>query len=208
MVAIPTKASDTAMAGYVANIVECFTSATPEQRIAGRTWYPTGHRIAVDVGHGDARTGAGIIAALSPQLAWHVNVRLALDARNGYVHGHTRRNLDKVRQIMAGADPSDVLPMSVKTGSFFVNLYDPANPDAVTIDRWAYRTAVGITSRKHPDFDGEYRLGNATRYATLATAYRLAARLLGEVASTVQATCWVVLRDDIGRHHFKEGDPS
>lgn len=192
------------MAAYVANIVETFTSATPEQLTAGRTWYRTGHRIAADVGHGDARMGAGVIAALSPQVAWHVNVRLALDAGNGHVHGHTRRNLDKVLRIMKGTDPSDILPMNAKTGNFYLNLLDPDNPDAVTIDRWAYRVAVGIWSRLHPDFDGEYVLGNPTRYATLATAYRLAARLLGQTASTVQATTWVVLRDAIGYHYHHE----
>lgn len=195
---IPTKASNADMARYVANIVELCTSGTPDQYLAGRTWYHTGHDLARTVGKGNVRIGAGVIAALSPQKEWQLNVRLALDAGNGNVHGQTKANTDKATRILAGEDPADVLPMHAKTGKFYLNLAELDNPDAVTIDRWAYRAAVGIWSRDHDEFDVDFGLSSHTRYNTLATAYRLAAKQLGELPSVVQAWAWVVLRDRIG----------
>lgn len=138
---------------------------------------------------GNARQGAGVIAALSVQKSWTENQRLAREAfaNGGLDSGHFRTMLEKLAKIMAGEDPETVLPMTMKTGHFFRCIADPTDADAVCIDRHAHDVAVG---ERYGNLDRG--LGNKARYATLAHAYREAARKLGELPQTVQAVTWVV----------------
>ena len=187
---IPTRASDEDAERYVTNIIKVWNSATPEQMAEGRSWYRTAHNLADMITEGHAREGAGILAALSPMTNWDLNVDLAKQAlREGRPSGHFADALIKVTKIMAGIDPEAVLPMTSKTGHFFRLINDPTDPDAVVIDRHAHDIAVG---RRYGSEDRG--LGTATRYATLANAYREAARRLGELPSTVQSVTWVTWR--------------
>lgn len=184
---IPTKANDEMMAVYVANIVAKFNAATLAQVAKGRAWYPVAHDLAVMFGDGNAAMGAGIIAALSANKRWSENIKLATDAANGNVHGHVGNALDKVRAILSGIAPEDVLPMAAKTGNFYRNILDPTDNDAVTVDRHAHDIAVGEVYG-----DADRGLSTPNRYATMANAYRIAAAQLGETASVVQAVTWTV----------------
>lgn len=189
---IPTTADDQTLNQYVDNIVHAFLSATPEQREFGRQWYPVANSLALILGDGDARMGAGIIAALSPMKRWKENVRLATDAAGGNIHGHTGVTLAKVQMILEGADPGEVLPEESKTWNFYRAILDPDDPDTVVIDRHAHDVAAGRR------YEGEPRgLGNKKRYALLALAYRLATRKLQVildlpelVTNVTQATTW------------------
>jgi hypothetical protein len=186
---IPTKATDADFERYVANIIHAWYGASDADMAQGRAWYPVAHDLADILGDGDTRKGAGVIAALSPQVAWERNCKLARDACAGDAHGHNGQTLDKVRAILDGADPEDVLPADKKTGHFYRNIADPTDPDPVTIDRHAHDVAVGECYGQR-----SRGLGCATRYATLAHAYREAARRLGELPCTVQAVTWVSWR--------------
>jgi hypothetical protein len=183
---IPTVATDAEMDRYVSNIVAAYQAATDQQRERGRNWYPVARDLAEMIGHGDVRMGAGIVAALSARKPWEINVRLATDAANGNVHGHTRDALGKVEAMISGADPAELLPMHLKTGNFWRCLVDPADPDPVVIDRHAHDAAVGERFGER-----DRGLSNTNRYATLALAYRLAARQLGVIPSVLQAVVWV-----------------
>src|SRR5690349_23740860 len=108
---IPTTADDGQLAGYVANIVTAYRAATPGQVARGRHWYETANDLAGIIGDGNVPMGAGILAALSAQRRWEVNVTLATDAANGNVHGQTDTVLAKVRAMLDGANPADLLPM-------------------------------------------------------------------------------------------------
>jgi hypothetical protein len=185
---IPTTASDEEHLRYANNIVSAYNQATPDQLRRGREWYSTAHQVAEFMAEGNVRQGAGVIAALSPQKAWSLNVSMARRAFDaGRATGHVQDALTKVAKIMAGADPAEVLPMTLKTGNFFRLIVDPEDPDAVVIDRHAHDVAVGerygIKDRG---------LHNKNRYATLAHAYREAARVLGQLPSVVQSTAWLV----------------
>jgi hypothetical protein len=72
-----------------------------------------------------------------------------------------------------------------KTKAFAANLL--GDTEAVTVDVWAIRTALGHTVR-----------GDEVKYAgvydAIADAYRAAALVLGVSAPSVQAVCWVVER--------------
>jgi hypothetical protein len=182
---IPTTATGAEMNLYVSRIVTAWQAATPGQLARGQAWYPAAQEVAAGIGAGDTRLGAGVLAALSAQKSWADNVRLAADACGGNVHGHTAETLAKVRAILAGADPASVLPAALKTGHFYRCIVNPGDPEAVVIDRHAHDAAAG---ERYGNRDRG--LSNKNRYATLVTAYLLAARSLRQIASVVQATAW------------------
>jgi hypothetical protein len=188
---IPTKANDAQHAQYVANIIKVFKSATPDQLARGRGWYPHARELAELMSEGNVRAGAGVIAALSPQKAWEQNLKIARGAfATGTPRGQVPNAVAKAAMIMDGHDPLDVLPDDSKTWNFFRAIIDPTDPDAVVIDRHAHDIAVG-------EIYGARDRGLSTkrRYATLAHAYREAARQLGELPLVVQAVTWTVQVD-------------
>lgn len=191
---IPVGASEATREQYVRNIIAVWQSATAEQKGRGRGWYRAAHSLASAITGGNARAGAGVIAALSANTSWPQNCRLARRACNeaGLSSGHLADALRKVASILAGADPEDVLPMERKTGHFFRCIADPEDPDAVVVDRHAHDIAVGETYGNR-----DRGLSTAHRYALLAQCYREAAQRLGELPSTVQAVTWIVHTDRI-----------
>ncbi|WP_344598974.1 DUF7178 family protein [Streptomyces violaceusniger] len=184
---IPVHPSEEMRDRYVQNIMARWWSASAEQQERGRTWYRTAHDLAAQISGGDARRGAGVIAALSANKSWHQNLRLARQVcGSGVLSGHFSDALAKAAAIMAGADPADVLPMDRKTGHFFQCIADPDDPEAVVIDRHAHDIAVG---ERYGNRDRG--LSCASRYELIADCYREAALQLGELPSTVQAVTWV-----------------
>lgn len=175
---------------YVANVLAVLDQASPEQRASGLVWYRNAHDIARYIGDGDTRKGAGILAALSAQKTWSVNLALATDALAGNVHGHTADNLRKVQAILHGADPASVLPMEIKTGMFYRCILNPGDPTAVVIDRHAHDIAVGERWGNRP------RGLKGKRYAMLTDVYRAAGRARGILPSQVQAITWLVWLDE------------
>lgn len=185
---IPTTANTRTHRRYVKNIIKVWEQATPDQLHRGMIWYRVAHDLADMLSEGNVTAGAGVIAALSAQKSWALNTRMAQRAfKTGELSGHTSDSLTKAAKIMAGADPAEVLPMTFKTGNFYRAILDPEDPDAVVIDRHAHDVAVGKRYGINPR-----GLHNKNRYATLAHAYREAARQLGEIPSTVQAVTWLV----------------
>lgn len=184
---ISTVASDAKHAQYVANILAAYKAASRDQQRRGKAWYHTAHQLADMLSQGNVRTGAGVIAALSANKRWTENQKLATQCFDGNVSGHFEDALEKVRRILAGERPEDVLPMSLKTGNFFRCIADPDDQEAVVIDRHAHDIAVGEKYGNH-----NRGLSNHKRYATLAHAYREAARKLGKTPSVVQAVTWIV----------------
>jgi hypothetical protein len=190
---IPIQASPADLDRYRSNVLAVWNSATADQEAEGRRWYPMAHGLAEMMCDGDARMGAGLIAALSPQTSWWLNVELAADAYDtGRPSRHVGDALSKAAKILAGMDPADVLPMERKTGQFFRCIADPSDPEAVCIDRHAHDIAVG-----EPFGDRPRGLTAHGRYRLLADVYRDVARSVGELPSTVQAVTWVVWREMI-----------
>lgn len=190
---IPIKADDEAREYYVRNILSAWYMASDDQVANGRSWYRVAHETAVMLADGDAKVGAGLLAALSPQTAWWLNVELACDAYEaGNATRHTKDSCGKANKIMAGVDPTEVLPMGRKTGHFYRAILDPADPGAVCIDRHAHDIAVGVAYG-----DWSRGLSTQSRYDLLADCYREAAQRVGEIPSVVQATTWVFWRDTL-----------
>jgi hypothetical protein len=182
-----------AVAALTRNVIEVWQRATPDQVVRGANWYQTAHELAEVMSEGNTRRGAGVIAALSPMSAWETNLKQAqqaLDAESA-AGLHTGDAVRKAQRIMDGEDPLSVLPVDSKTWNFFRCIVDPTDPEAVVIDRHAHDIVAGRR------FNGEDRgLSNKRRYAFIALIYRMAAQQLDEIPSVVQATTWVVWREE------------
>lgn len=190
---IPIKADDEAREYYVRNIVSVYSVASQDEYEQGAHWYEQAHWTARMLADGDVRTGAGLLAALSPQTSWWLNVELACDAyESGEARRHTRDSCGKANKILAGIDPVDVLPMERKTGQFYRCILDPDDGEAVCIDRHAYDIAVGI-----PLGDWDRGLSAKGRYALIADCYREAAHRVEQLPSVVQAVTWVTWRNTL-----------
>jgi hypothetical protein len=189
---IPTTADDATLETYVTNIVAVWARASADQATRGRVWYRTANDVATFISNGRTRAGAGVLAALSQQKAWEANIKLAQDAlASGEARGHMRDACAKAERIMSGEDPLSVLPTDSKTWNFFRAIVDPDDAEAVVVDRHAHDLAAGERYGSR-----DRGLSNKRRYATVAHAYREAARRLDEIPSVVQAVTWVVWIDE------------
>lgn len=190
---IPIQSDDESREYYVRNILSVWYCATDEEYADGRDWYRKANETASLLADGDVRMGAGVLAALSPQTSWWMNVELAADAiESGDARRHTKDACSKANKIMAGIDPVDVLPMQRKTGHFYRCILNPSDQTGVCVDRHAHDIAVGI-----PLGDWNRGLSAKGRYNLLALCYWEAAQRLGELPSTVQAVTWVAWRNHI-----------
>ncbi|MGW3361303.1 DUF7178 family protein [Streptomyces bungoensis] len=184
---IPVKSTEEQRAAYTQAILDKWKIATPDQKRRGREWYVTAHEFAARIAAGDTSKGAGVLAALSANKSWAENCRLARKAfTHGMASGHVRDAVTKANRIMAGTHPSEVLPMHIKTGCFYLCIADPDNSEAVVIDRHAHDIAVREIYGQR-----DRGLGAVGRYNLLANCYRAAAQKIGEVPSKVQAVTWV-----------------
>lgn len=190
---IPIRATDYAREYYVRNIISVWSVATDDQYEQGAHWYERAHWTARMLADGDVKMGAGLLAALSPQTSWWLNVELACEAFDtGRARRHTNDSCSKANKIMAGIDPERVLPMQRKTGQFYRCILNPDDPVAVCIDRHAHDVAVGV-----PYGDWNRGLSAHGRYALLAQSYWEAAQRVGQIPSVVQAVTWVAWRDSL-----------
>ncbi|GAA1895147.1 DUF7178 family protein [Streptantibioticus ferralitis] len=175
----------------VSNILAVWHRATDDQRERGRHWYRIAHDLAKTMACGDARKGAGVIAALSAQTPWLRNIRQASALCAGEPVVNVRDRLDKARRILVGEDPLRVLPAGLKTMHFYQCIADPDDHRSVVIDRHAHDIAVGARYG-NTDRGLSYR----PRYELFAQAYRLAALRVHVLPSVIQATTWLVWTEE------------
>ena len=179
MSALPTE---------VHNILSVYNCADYADVIAGREWYQTAQDLAREIAPNLAM-GAGVIAALSPQMSWDRNVLLARRAfHDGAASGGLGANVRKADRILAGESPDDVLG-GLKVRSFYANIVEP-HGEAVTVDRHAYDIALG---RVTPSAE-KFALARKGVYAGLADHYRLAAQIAHVPPATMQAITWCAWR--------------
>lgn len=183
----PTEDERTALRD---NIIAVFNRSTPQEWMRGMQWYSTANDLAVMVGDGDPVKGAGIIAALSANVGWAHNVRMAEEmAATGVTRG-LPVGIAKANRIMDGYDPAEVIgERALKTINFFHNIAYPETSTGVTVDRHAHDIA-----RNERWGNRDRGLSTPARYAIFADAYTAAAARIGGgvLPSQVQAVTWVV----------------
>jgi hypothetical protein len=170
------------MRANIRRIITAYSNASDADRAAGVVWYPNARELAYEIA-GEYVMGAGVIAALSPQIQWSRNVILARDAFADHFHGQVGDAISKARRIMQSCDPDVVLPRGKKTWHFYHTILDPLTTDHVTIDRHAHNIATGDTTPP-------LRIGTPL-YRELANDYQDAAYIIGVPVSEVQAVTWV-----------------
>ena len=184
------------------NILDVFNRATDSEREEGASWYSAARTFAIGLSerYGIALDAAcGVIAALSPQLSWSMNMRYAdqiCATGDAPVLGLSK---SKALRILSGESVESVLACPVckrstrkhvcsgeKVRNFYRCIADPSC-DAVCIDRHAFDIASGEVT----DDKSRKALDKVGVYQSVADAYRAAAVVLGISAATVQAITWV-----------------
>jgi hypothetical protein len=177
-------------------VLEAFRSATPEELEEGLGWYEASRTFAMGMADRYDLTlerSVGIIAALSPRVRWARNMLYADQlCREGYAPV-LRLFLARALAIRDGAEPLDVL-RGPKVLSFYDNILNPTESEAVTVDRHACDLAMGIRGDDRTRDVLERKGG----YEMFVAAYRSAAEILGVRPSQVQAVTWVVWRNRWG----------
>lgn len=183
------------------NVIAVYRHAELRHIAAGLQWYPDANALARRLSPGDTARGAGVIAALSPQTSWQINMRLAVRAFDeGFASGHTGVNETKANRILNGESPEDVLgwnnPKATsghKVRNFYRNILNPLGNE-VTIDRHAFDIAIG-----EPLGQGKrLQLNRKGGYDLLADIYREAAHSVGILPSQIQAITWTAWREFLG----------
>jgi hypothetical protein len=151
--------------------------------VEGRAWYPRTLALAAEMARETGRTvecAAGVIAAMSPRLQWHLNVQYAWDILRGGSGSGLTRSLANAHRIVQGAHPLDVLN-GPKTRAFYGAIMGTGH--TATVDAWAVQ---GATERA-------YGAVAPARYDDVAAAYATAAERCGENVHAMQAIVWVAV---------------
>ena len=185
--------------GSYQNIVQAYNKASAESFFEGREWYTDANSIAEQVstllGTEDIRVGAGILSALSPQIAWGENVAEALKFTSlGYSTMQTQANNAKAQKIQEGQDPETVLG-GAKVTSFYHAILEPTGQYKPVVDRHAIAVYYGKPVSRR---DLGRAMSNPRVIRSIQSAYVRARRRVRQHYNVVQATTWVQHRKDKG----------
>lgn len=183
-----------------ASALQYWEIATEEQRSAGRGWYPTAHaeaRLMAEHYRMPVTRAAAIIAVLSPLTRWSGNLEDAWSVCEGGKAKHALpRNEAKALRLKDGESIANVIG-GRKVTSFWLNIANPLHFEGTTNDSWIAR-AFGISES---DMFNVYGV-----YDAVTGGLALAAKRLGELPSTVQATVWLVTREAWERNNDQWAD--
>ena len=188
----------------VSHILAAYENATKEELAEGIAWYDEAQVLAANIAAGTDYTTsqiAAVIAVISPRLAWSKNTVYPAFIVDYHARGfraveewragdkgmsvtHQRRRAAVA--ILDGDDPFKHL--GIKTGNFFLNIM--GDPDAVTVDSWATKVALGNPYVEENPGDAAYR--------KISDAYQDAAKRAGLSARAMQAATWVHYRNAYG----------
>jgi hypothetical protein len=163
-----------------------FDAIDEDTLAAGQAWYPKAQGVIAQMAAQYDRPRwmvAGIIAALSQQCRWSVNIDRAHAVLDGQDKiGGLSRAVDKARRIARGGHPYRVLgKRAYKVQAFYRALM--GDKDAAVVDTWML-TALGWEK------NGYTRL----QYKKLADVLRKEARRNGLHVVTYQAAVWCQVR--------------
>lgn len=195
---------------HVDAILDVISRADGRTIAAGVSWYQEAHERARELAGAygvSVESAAGIIAALSPQTSWALNLQLAgdylasyRDARTDLFTGHTGDAIGKAWKIASGQRPFAILG-GRKVRSFYANISAPDRPGPVTCDRHALAVLL-----RRPTTFRDRQLERPGVYQQCAAAYRSAARLLSLHPHETQAIAWCQWRHE-NAPAFASADP-
>jgi hypothetical protein len=182
------------------NILRVLHQASAEEVLAGLTWYRDSLDHVVSLVRDSHQRGeipatpktsrraiAGMIAALSPQKTWTINVRLVFQVLRTRDGGQYKVQVKKAAAIADGADPLSVLK-GPKERAFFECLFDPDHTQAVTVDGHAFSIWMGVRI-----YVTRVRLSRRL-YRIAEGDYQRAAKQVGLRPHQLQAITWLCHR--------------
>ena len=195
------------MTQYVRNILKVYRRATAEDTVEGVQWYERAKRIsdivAKDTGL-HINTVIGVMAALSPNNNWKLNIRNTQDMCRAWINGD---DIDDFKVSTYGPnkrkawsmlednliEDDDILTRlnGQKTRSFYSNI---RGLDEVTIDGHALNIARGVRINLTND---QTNIGERL-YRELQAAYVRAAKRVGIQPHELQAITWTTWRREHG----------
>ena len=195
------------MTQYVRNILKVYRRATLDDTAHGVEWYDRAKRISQAIAKDTGvhiNTVIGVMAALSPNNKWDINVRNTLVMCDAWVNGD---GIDDFKVSTYGAnkrkawsmlyddltDDDDILTRlnGQKTRSFYSNI---RGLDEVTIDGHALNIARGVRFNLTDD---QTNIGKRL-YRELQDAYIRAAKRVGVEPHELQAITWTTWRREHG----------
>jgi len=195
------------------NLLRAWDAATPAERHAGLTWYATANDYCNDLARRYGVTveqAAGVVAALSPGLAWELNVTQAEYLVEAYAHGrrgvelplvgvYGRSNVTKCERILAGVDPLELLsPVTApKTRAFYRCIVERGTGTDVVIDRHAASAALDARGTKG---GSAIEVVKPALYRWLVWHYRVLAERVGITPAQFQAVVWSHWRQSTPGH--------
>jgi len=195
------------MSQYVRNILKVYRRATLDDTAQGVEWYDRAKRISNTIAKDTGlhiNTVIGVMAALSPNNKWEINVRNTLDMCTAWIDG---RDIDDFKVSTYGANKRKAWSMlednlttdeelltrlnGQKTRSFYSNI---RGLDEVTIDGHALNIARGVRFNLTDD---KTNIGKVM-YRDLQAAYVRAAKRVGIEPHELQAITWTTWRREHG----------
>lgn len=186
--------------GSYRNIIKCYETASLSSIRDGATWYREAQDIATVIGrlggyknHQALFVGAGVLAALSPQVEWGDNIQWAIQLVVKGVRKQTHANHNKALRILQGEKPTNVLGGS-KVRAFYKAIVAPEGSGEPVIDRHALAIYMGrnVTEKEL------YYLQSPIVMGRLQGAYKKASAKLGIHHHELQAITWLEWRANKG----------
>lgn len=190
------------------NVLKVYQRASEGDMVAGKLWYRTARETCFNLasqykvldreGKPDFVKVAGIVAALSPQQGWKVNLAQAAQClKTKKFRSHTRANCEKARRIFKGEEPLKVLG-GHKVRAFFRNIVAGGETGllgGVCVDRHTLSVCLG---RETTPEDQQHLSNRVSLQRECQNAFKLASIKAGLLPSELQAITWITYRREKG----------
>lgn len=188
------------------NFQKVYDQASDRDRALAMESYYKYRRLTAEIArkHGfTGKIGAAVFAALSPNNDYWGNLRDAdnllaaaragkgLDDFSVSTYGNNKR---KAWRIAQGEEPDDLI-VALKTRNFFHNIWEPDNPDFVTIDGHMFNVYHGVR-RPIQSKNNKDRVVKVTKwdYIQIAAAVKTFAANYDILPCQMQGILWVTWR--------------
>jgi hypothetical protein len=184
-------------------LIKLFNSASSETVESGLCWYSNARDflelVSLKTGF-DLKLVCDACSALSPACSWDINKRDVFNVCEGLKKGIAEKirvstyGQFKVKAIRILEKEEEFIETATnqKTWNFKHNLFEPLNPDFVTIDRHAFKAYTGGL------YPGSVRI-SSLKYKRIANAYKREADRIGILPNQLQAVVWTQYKIETGR---------
>jgi hypothetical protein len=188
------------------NIEQWLDVLRPDHWEHGKTWYRQAHQLCLNLSNEtnlELRSVCGVMAALSPQVSWEVNIASGESVvRAGKIDkGYTgySSNVEKAYDCLL-YEPLDILK-GFKVVAFYHNILDPFSSIEVTVDTHMGRVLFDKLTLEEKD--QRYIFSKKGNHEA-QEAIRAIAKKKQVLPHVLQASLWVCVREMTQKHSEKQ----